>query len=328
MKSKIILAAILMITLPLAYAETSTVEVPFDSHGQSCNFDEIAVEYHCTWQGIIDKFTVEDLKQYKSILPQDIYDQEIQRLNEEALAEIAIEKAKLTPNELTIQKIEDKLDRGVATASDSVLMNLLKQLDTCQQGMDTNTAPFQGAREVTKSSWDKWTYNNVQYKGQVGEIVLAIEECRAQVHMFKAGVGYQNFPTGVDDYQFSLQDKFTSDIQAIPYSQWTETNSDINSSLICDSNQHSQQYKQQFGCVILYDGLDAESIKAQNELRFGTDGVINYQSKVLDNYMKFIDTYGNQQATTEDKKVQEDIAFPIAEAWKANNNFYQNSLRD
>ena len=328
MKSKIILAAILMITLPLAYAETSTVEVPFDSHGQSCNFDEIAVEYHCTWQGIIDKFTVEDLKQYKSILPQDIYDKEIQRLNEEALAEIAIEKAKLTPNELTIQKIEDKLDRGVATASDSVLMNLLKQLDTCQQGMDTNTAPFQGAREVTKSSWDKWTYNNVQYTGQVGEIVLAIEECRAQVHMFKAGVGYQNFPTGVDDYQFSLQDKFTSDIQAIPYSQWTETNSDINSSLICDSNQHSQQYKQQFGCVMLYDGLDAESIKAQNELRFGTDGVINYQSKVLDNYMKFIDTYGNQQATTEDKKVQEDIAFPIAEAWKANNNFYQNSLRD
>ena len=328
MKSKIILAAILMITLPLAYAETSTVEVPFDSHGQSCNFDEIAVEYHCTWQGIIDKFTVEDLKQYKSILPQDIYDQEIQRLNEEALAEIAIEKAKLSPNELTIQKIEDKLDRGVATASDSVLMNLLKQLDTCQQGMDTNTAPFQGAREVTKSSWDKWTYNNVQYKGQVGEIVLAIEECRAQVHMFKAGVGYQNFPTGVDDYQFSLQDVYTRDIQAIPYSQWTETNSGINSSLICDSNQHSQQYKQQFGCVILYDGLDAESIKAQNELRFGTDGVINYQSKVLDNYMKFIDTYGNQQATTEDKKVQEDIAFPIAEAWKANNNFYQNSLRD
>ena len=328
MKSKIILAAILMITLPLAYAETSTVEVPFDSHGQSCNFDEIAVEYHCTWQGIIDKFTVEDLKQYKSILPQDIYDKEIQRLNEEALAEIAIEKAKLSPNELTIQKIEDKLDRGIATASESVLMNLLKQLDTCKQGMDTNTAPFQTAREVTKSSWDKWSYNNVQYKGQVGEIVLAIEECRAQVHVFKAGVGYQNFPTGADDYQFSLQDVYTRDIQAIPYSQWTETNSGINSSLICDSNQHSQQYKQQFGCVILYDGLDAESIKAQNELRFGTDGVINYQSKVLDNYMKFIDTYGNQQATTEDKKVQEDIAFPIAEAWKANNNFYQNSLRD
>ena len=323
-----VMVALLVIGVTFAYAETSTVEVPFKSHGQSCTFNELAIEYQCTWQGIRDKFTVEDLEQYKSVLSKELYDKEIQRLNEEALAEIAIEKAKLSPNELTIQAIEDKLDRGIATASESVLMNLLKQLDTCKQGMDTNTAPFQGAREVTKSSWDKWTYNNVQYTGQVGEIVLAIEECRAQVHMFKAGVGYQNFPTGVDDYQFSLQDKFTSDIQAIPYSQWTETNSDINSSLICDSNQHSQQYKQQFGCVILYDRLDAESIKAQNELRFGTDGVINYQSKVLDNYMKFIDTYGNQQATTEDKKVQEDIAFPIAEAWKANNNFYQNSLRD
>ena len=328
-KQIIALVALLSIgAFSAVYAETTTVEVPFDSHGQSCTFNELAIEYQCTWQGIRDKFTVEDLEQYKSILPQDIYDKEIQRLNEEALAEIAIEKAKLSPNELTIQAIEDKLDRGISTASESVLMNLLKQLDTCKQGMDTNTAPFQTAREVTKSSWDKWSYNNVQYKGQVGEIVLAIEECRAQVHVFKAGVGYQNFPTGADDYQFSLQDVYTRDIQAIPYSQWTETNNGINKSLICDSNQHSQQYKQQFGCVMLYDGLDEESIRAQNALRFGTDGVIHYQSKVLDNYMNFLDTYGNQQATTEDKKVQEDIAFPIAEAWKANNNFYQNSLKD
>jgi hypothetical protein len=322
------IVALLAIGVTFAYAETSTVEVPFDSRGQSCWYDEIAVEYHCTWEGVVEKFTIEDLKEYKSVLSKEIYDQEIQRLNEEALAEIAIEQAKLSPNELIIQEIEIKLDKGIAKASDSVLMNLLKTLDTCQQGMDTNTAPFQTAREVTKSSWDKWSYNNIEYRGQVGEIVLAIEECRAQVHVFNAGVGYQNFPTGADDYQFSLQDKFTSDIQAIPYSQWTETNSGINSSLICDSNQHNQQYKKQFGCVMLYDGLDAEEIKRQNALKFGTDGVIHYQSKVLDNYMKFIDTYGNQQATTEDKKVQEDIAFPIAEAWKANNNFYQNDLKD
>ena len=328
-KQLIALVALLSIGLfGAVYAETSTVEVPFDSHGQSCTFNEIAVEYHCTWQGIRDKFTVEDLKEYKSILSKELYDQEIQRLNKEALAEIAIEKAKLSPNELTIQKIEDKLDRGIATASESVLMNLLKQLDTCQQGMDVNTAPFQTAREVTKSSWDKWSYNNVQYKGQVGEIVLAIEECRAQVHVFKAGVGYQNFPTGADDYQFSLQDVYTRDIQAIPYSQWTETNNGINKSLICDSNQHSQQYKQQFGCVMLYDGLDAEEIKRQNEIRFGTDGKIEYKSKVLTDYMNFLSKYGNQQATVEDKKIQELIAEPISNEWKEDHIFYQNNLED
>jgi hypothetical protein len=146
--------------------------------------------------------------------------------------------------------------------------------------------------------------------------------------VFKASVGYQNMITGEDDIQYSLHQKFTSDIQSIPYSQWTETNSGINSSLICDSNQHSQQYKKQFGCVMLYDGLDAEEIKRQNEIRFGTDGKIEYKSKVLTDYMDFLSKYGNQQATVEDKKIQELIAEPISNEWKEDHRFYQNNLED
>ena len=326
MKSKIILTAILMITLPLAYAETSVVEVPFDSHGQSCNFDEIAVEYHCTWQGIVEKFTIEDLEEFKSVLSEQRYDQELQRLNEEALAEIAIEKAKLSPNELKIQQLEEKLDRGVATARDSVLMNLLKTLDTCQQGMDERTVHFQTAREFEIAEFNLWSVNNVKYDGALGKIVMAIEECEAQEEVYKLGVGYQNFDFG--SKQYSLNDKFTPDIQAVNYDNLLATSNAIDSSLICDSNQHSQQYKQQFGCMMLYDGLDAESIKAQNELRFGTDGVMNYQSQVLDDYMEFIGSYGGRDATVEEKKAEELIAEPIANAWKENNNFYQNHLEE
>jgi len=326
MKSKIILAAILMFTIPLAYAETSVVEVPFDSHGQSCNFDEIAVEYHCTWQGIVEKFTIEDLEEYKDILSEQTYNQEIQRLNEEALAEIAIEKAKLSPNELKIQQLEDRLDRGIATARDSVLMNLLKTLDTCQQGMDERTMHFQTAREFEIAEFNLWSVNNVKYDGALGKIVMAIEECEAQEEVYKLGVGYQNFDFG--SKQYSLNDKFTPDIQAVNYDSLLATSNAVNTSLICDSNQHSQQYKQQFGCVVLYDGLDEESIRAQNAIRFGTDGSMNYQSQVLDDYNEFLGTYGNQQATAEDKKVQELIAEPIANEWKENHNFYQNSLRD
>ena len=324
MKSKIILAAILMITLPLAYAETSVVEVPFDSHGQSCNFDEIAVEYHCTWQGIVEKFTIEDLEEYKDILSEQTYNQEIQRLNEEALAEIAIEKAKLSPNELKIQQLEEKLDRGVATARDSVLMNLLKTLDTCQQGMDERTVHFQTAREFEIAEFNLWSVNNVKYDGALGKIVMAIEECEAQEEVYKLGVGYQNFDFG--SKQYSLNDKFTPDIQAVNYDNLLATSNAIDSSLICDSNAHSQQYKQQFGCIVLYDGLDAEEIKRQNEVRFGTDGKISYESQVLTDYMDFLNNYGNKLATTEDKKVQELIAEPIANEWKENHNFYQNSL--
>jgi hypothetical protein len=308
----------------VAFAEKSVVEVPFDSHGQSCWFDEIAVEYHCTWQGYQEVFTIEDLMEYKSLLSEQTFDREIQKLNEAALKAIAVEQAKLSPNELKIQEFERLLDMGIATAQHSVHMNLLKNLDTCEQGMDANTAPFQTARKITKSSFDKWQFNNIEYTGQVLDIVLAIEECKAQTHIFKAGVGYQNFPTGADDYQFSLQDKYTPDIQAVDYDTLLATDSSINKSLICDSNQHSQQYKKQFGCLMLYDGMDAESIKLENEKRFGTDGKINYQSLVLDDYMDFLSTYGNKYATTEDKKVQEDIAFPISEEWKESSNFYQN----
>jgi hypothetical protein len=153
---------------------------------------------------------------------------------------------------------------------------------------------------------------------------MAIEECEAQEEVYKLSIGYENFE---HTKQYSLADKFTSDIQAIPFSQWTETNSGINKSLICDSNQHSQQYKKQFGCLILYDGLSAEEVKRQNELRFGTDGKIQYQSQVLTDYMDFMNNYGSRQATVEDKKVEERIAETIAEEMIEDNLFYQNKLK-
>ncbi|MDC3257152.1 hypothetical protein OAU44_00090 [bacterium] len=328
MKYSIIALAILVVGMPFVFAEKATVEVPFDSHGQTCSFDEIAVEFHCVWQGWKEVYTLEDLKEYKELLTAERYDQEIQKLNEKALAEIAVEQAKLTPDEKTIQEIERKLEKGIATARESVHMNLLKELDTCQQGMDVNTAPFQTAREVTKSSFDKWMYNNVHYEGQVLEIVLAIEECKAQIHVFKAGVGYQNFPTGDADYQFSLQDVYTSDIQAVNFDDFTSTSRNINESLICDNNQFADTHKVQFGCEVLYDGKTAEQIRLENELRFGTDGQIHYQSQVLDDYMDFMNEYGNRYATVDDKKVQELIAEPIARNAIEDNNFYQNKLKN
>ncbi len=124
-KQIIALVALLSIgAFSAVYAETTTVEVPFPSHGQTCNFDEIAVEYMCVWQGFKEVYTLEDLKDYKELLTVERYDQEIQKLNEQALEEIAIEQAKLTPNEKTIQKIEEKLNRGVETATDTDHMNL------------------------------------------------------------------------------------------------------------------------------------------------------------------------------------------------------------
>tara|TARA_R110000751_G_scaffold282790_1_gene386055 strand:+ start:216 stop:1205 length:990 start_codon:yes stop_codon:yes gene_type:complete len=322
------IVALLAIGVTFAYAETSTVEVPFISHGQSCTFDPITIEYHCTWQGIRDTFTIEDLKEFKSVLSEETYNQEIQRLNEAALAEIAIEQAKLTPNEVIIQEIERKLNKGIATASDSVLMHLLQDLDTCQQGMDDRTVHIQTAREFEVSGFKNLVANNVKADGLLGKISLAIQECKAQKVVYAQSVGYANMETGEDDRQFSLADYYTYDVQAIPFDQYTRTTTEIDKSAICDNNQFADTQKVQFGCEVLYDGKTVAEIERENELRFGTDGMIGYQSEILDDYHGFLETYGGREATVEDKKIEELVAIPIANEWKEDSLFYQSNSED
>jgi hypothetical protein len=310
------------------YAETATVEVPFDSHGQSCSFDELAVEFHCVWQGMIPDPTFESMQEIRDLISAERYDQEIQKLNEQALAEIAVEKAKLTPNEKTIQEIEEKLARGIATATDSVYMNLLKELNTCKQGMDRQTAPFQEPREFEISEFNLWQVNNVKVDGHMGELVLAVEECRGQQKLLKVvGEGYSNMPTGDDDVQYSLLVEYEG-IQALNFEDHTATHRNIDRSLICGNNQFPLTHQAQFGCEVLYDGKTAEQIKAENELRFGTDGKIGYQSEALDRYHAFMEQYGNKYATVEDKANAEKLAEPIAKEMIMNNNFVQNQLRN
>ena len=318
------LVALLTMSVTLAHAETSTVEVPFDSHGQSCWYDDLAVEYHCTWQGVVETFTIEDLQEFRDILDETIYNEELKRLQDEALAEIAEEKAILSPNEKTILAIEQKLNQGIATAKDSVYMNLLKELNTCKQGMDDRTQNIQTAREFEVSDFPLWSVNNVKYEGVLGKIVMAIEECQAQKTVYELSIGYENFE---HTKQYSLADKFTPDVKAVNYDNLLATSRAIDTSLICDNNQFADTHKAQFGCTVLYDGFSAEEIKRQNEIRFGTDGKISYESQVLTDYMDFLNNYGSRQATVEDKKVQELIAEPIARMAIEDNNFYQNKLK-
>ena len=326
-----IMAIVALITIGMTgavYAETATVEIPFDSHGSTCTFDELSVEFHCVWQGFKEVYTLEDLENYKDLLTEERYDQEIQKLNEQALAEIAEEKAKLTPNEKTIQEIEEKLAKGIATVTDSVYMNLLKELNTCKQGMDRQTAPFQEAREFEISEFNLWQVNNVPVEGHLGDLVMAVEECRGQQKLLKVvGQGYAGMPTGEDDKQFSLLEHFEG-VQALNFDDHTATHRNIDRSLICGNNQYPLTHQAQFGCEVLYDGKTLEQIKAENELRFGTDGKIGYQSESLDRYHAFMEQYGNKVATVEDKANAEKLAEPIAQEMIMNNNFVQNQLRN
>ena len=327
-KTTAILATLILSGVGMAQAEESVIQVPFDYHGFSCWYDEITIEYHCTWQGIQEKFTIEDLEEFKDILDETIYNEELKRLQEEALAEIEAEKAILSPNEKTILAIEKKLNQGIATATDSVLMNLLKDLNTCKQGMDKQTAPFQEPREFEISGFNLWSVNNVKYDGQLGEIVMAIEECRGQQALKKVvGEGYSNMPTGDDDVQFSLLVEYEGQ-QALNFDDHTATHRNIDRSLICGNNQFPLTHQAQFGCEVLYDGKTAEQIKWENAQRFGTDGKIHYESELLTEFHAFMESYGNKYATAQDKANAEKLAEPIAKEMIENNNFVQNQIRN
>jgi hypothetical protein len=324
------MAIVALITIGMTgavYAETATVEVPFESHGMSCSYNSLTVEFTCIWQGMNELGSIEELEAYKELLDETIYNEELRKLEAQALAEIEAEKAKLTPNEKTIQEIENKLAKGIATATESVYMNLLKELDTCQQGMDKQTAPFQEAREFEISDFNLWKVNNVKYEGELGDIVLAIEECRAQHKLLKVvGDGYVGMPTGDEDYQFSLLVEYEG-IQAVPFEEYTATSKAVDMSAICDSNAFPDTHKAQHGCEVLYDGLTMDQVKRQNEVMFGTDGKIHYQSALLGEYHDYLNN-NFRYATVEHKAFEEAIAQPIAQEMIEENAFVQNAMRN
>ena len=275
----------------------------------------------------------ESFKEFKTIAKRPHYS----LLNKSKIKKITFigdnvpsEKFKLLKEAIlkTIQEIEEKLAKGIATVTDSVYMNLLKELNTCKQGMDRQTAPFQEAREFEISEFNLWQVNNVPVEGHLGDLVMAVEECRGQQKLLKVvGQGYAGMPTGEDDKQFSLLEHFEG-VQALNFDDHTATHRNIDKSLICGNNQYPLTHQAQFGCEVLYDGKTLEQIKAENELRFGTDGKIGYQSESLDRYHAFMEQYGNKVATVEDKANAEKLAEPIAKEMIENNNFVQNKLRN
>jgi hypothetical protein len=325
--TKTILATITALILMgggVAYGETSVVEVPFDSHGMSCYLDELEVEYHCTWQGIpTEPMTVEELEEFKGGIHDRIIDEAIAKLEAEALEEIAVQQAILTPTEKLIESLEEKYAKGKISPSDLVLLKMLYELDTCRQGMDNRTIHIQSPREFEISLANDYLFNHVNYESKLGNLVKSIEECKGQQHIYKASIGYEHMVGGEADVQFDHRAQFEG-ISAIPYEKFTATSNEIDMSAICDNHQFSDQHKAQAGCEVLYDGKTSEQIKRENELRFGNSGVIGYQSKVLDNYFEFLNNYGNRQATTQDKQIQADITEPIARKMIEGNPFYQN----
>ena len=311
-KKILVLLALLSVGITTVYAETSTVEVPFDYHGQSC-WLESDTTYQCIWQGVIEPFTIEDLDKFKDVLSDEVYAEELAKL--EAKKPVVVELPKLTPTEKQIEILGDRLNKGIADVDDSVLYHLLTQLDTCQQGMDSRTAPIQTAREFTISEFDLWKVNNVEYRNQIGELVLAIEECRAQTIIYSYSAGYENMPTGDDDIQYSLLTELEG-VQALDFDLYNQNSNRIDMNGICDNNQYDWKNRIMMGCEDTRDYGDT--------IIHNYDGKIHYFSQAIGEYNEYLQN-NSRYATAEDKHQESLISEAIVDDMLRRNSWY---LRD
>jgi hypothetical protein len=322
-KQFIVLTVLVSVALTASvYAETSTVDVPFISHGMSCYLDELEIEYHCTWQGTPPTpMTIEELEEFKDGIHDRIIDDAIAKIEAKALEQIKIEQAILTPNEQLIEQLQSKIIRGVAGTDDIVLLEMLEKLDMCQQGLG-RSAPIQEVREFEISLSSMWKFSNLDYDNRIGKLAKSIEECRGQYIMENKTLSAQYEHIVTDDTVYDHRESFAG-IQAIPFDKFTSTSHQVDMSAICDNNQFSIEHRQQFDCYIT-GHLTNEQVNAENKIsgNYNESGVIVYKSKAMDKFNAFMNQYGNINATDEDKQREIDKASIIVEELLSANPWY------
>jgi len=311
-KSTIALVALLAIGVTFAYAEESTVQVPFDYHGQSC-WLETATTYQCVWEGEVDPFSLEDLEFYKHVLTEEQYAEEYAKLT--AVPEVVEFVDDRTPEEKLIEKLESKLYGGEATATEATHLRLLKQLDECQRGLG-NSAAIQDRTSFVISEFEHGKYNNIEIRGQVGDLLQAIQECQAQntLEYYVLSEADGNFARA-DALDIGNIDHYGAwqGIQALDFELYTKNSDRLDLRSICNSWLYADTHKVQMGCEDVYE--------YEGKTNVNPKGYITYYSQANTEYQKYLNE-NSRYATTEDKKIQEQIAQPVLQEMLEENSWY------
>ena len=282
-----------ILLIPFASAEKITVDVPFDSHGFSCFINDTVDEltYTCIFEGNIRTLTETELMEFKSILTDEEIEIALEEIKQEELRQITIQKEnEKTFEDRMIERLQGKFDIGSITSDQLIYLNMLKELDKCYQGLG-KSRQIQEYRSFNISSYESHELKNHEYKsGYFGQLVKAVEECKAQTTLENTILSekYNNIIGSEIKQKYHAQG--LENIQAIPYDYFRETNTEYDLNSICDQTNITQSHKKYLGCVIQYDGQSNEEIKIENQKKFGTDGLIHYESKILTEYYKFLNS--------------------------------------
>ena len=309
-KTTFAIVALLAIGVTFAYAEESVVQVPFDYHGQSC-WLESATTYQCVWEGEVEPFSLEDLEKYAHVLTEEQYAEEYARLTAVPEPEVVVDDR--TPEEKLIEKLQKKLFKGEADATEATHLRLLKQLDECQRGLG-NSAAIQDRTSFVISEFEYGKYNNIEIRGQVGDLLQAIQECQAQqtLEYYVLSEEYKNKANGADDVFYDHYGAWKG-IQAIDYELYTKNSERIDLRPICDSWLYADQHKVLLGCEDVYE--------YEGKTNVNPKGYITYYSQAHSEYQQYLNE-NSRYATTEDKKIQEQIAQPVLEEMLEDNLWY------
>jgi len=309
-KSTFAIVALLAIGVTFTHAEESTVQVPFDYHGQSC-WLESATVYQCTWQGEIEPFTLEDLERYAHILTEEQYAEEYAKLTAVPEPEVVVDDR--TPEEKLVEELQLKLYRGEADATEATHLRLLKQLDECQRGLG-NSAAIQDRTSFIISQYEYGKYNNIEIQGQVGDLLQAIQECQAQqtLEHYVLSEEYKNKANGADDVFYDHLGAWKG-IQAIDYELYTKNSDRYDLDPICDSHLYADVHKEQLGCEDVYEYEGKTNVNPKGYITYYSQANTEYQQYLLEN---------SRYATTEDKRIQEQIAQPILQEILEDNFWY------
>ena len=296
----------------MIYAEESVVQVPFDFHGQSC-WLESDTTYQCIWQGEIEPFSLEDLEKYAHVLTEEQYAEEYAKLTAEPEPEVVVDDR--TPEEKLIEKLQLKLYRGEADATDATHLRLLKQLDECQRGLG-NSAAVQDRTSFVISEFEYGKYNNIEIKGQVGDLLMAIQECQAQntLEHYVLSEADGNFAKA-DANDVGNLDHLAAwkGIQAIDFELYTKNSDRLDLDPICDSWLYADTHKVEMGCKDVYEYEGKTNVNPKGYITYYSDANTQYQKYLLEN---------SRYATTEDKQIQEQIAQPLLQEMLEENTWY------
>ena len=311
--TKQIIALVALLSLgafSAVYAEESVVQVPFEYHGQSC-WLESDTTYQCIWEGEINPFSLDDLEKYAHILTEEQYEEEYAKLT--AVPEVVEIVDDRTPEEKLIEKLQLKLYKGEADATDATHLRLLKQLDECQRGLG-NSAAVQTRTSFVISEFTHGKYNNIEIRGQIGDLLMAIQECQAQntLEYYVLSVEYANKANGADDVFYDHYGAWKG-IQALDYELYTKNSERLDLRPICDSWLYADTHKVQMGCEDVYE--------YEGKTNVNPKGYITYYSQANTEYQKYLNE-NSRYATTEDKKIQEQIAHPVLQEMLEENRWY------